>query len=137
MRSIFALAAAALALAAFATADAPLVTVRATCDDGRLGAHSVTPDTVTIAQDESIDWELDASSNATAFTVEPKHPGKWLFAHDEHFKGGKGKGDRAHANGEHMNKHAAGSYQYNVVLDCVDAHGATVQVTIDPTIIVH
>lgn len=137
MRPLIALAASALILAAFLPMTDPVVSVHAQCDGDQLGAHSVTPDTVTIAQGGSADWELDASSNATGLTVEPKHPGHWPYAHDAHFKGGKGKDHRAHANGGDMNKNAAGTYPYNIVLGCVDAQGDTTEVTIDPTIIVH
>jgi len=137
MRPLLALAAAALAVAAFLPVSDPVVTVNAQCDMGHLGAHSVTPDTVTVAQDGDIDWELDAASNATGFTVEPKRPGHWPYANDEKFHGGKGNGHRARGNGKHMKKKAAGAYPYSLALGCVDAHGDTVQVTIDPTIIVH
>ena len=137
MRSLLVLPAAALALAAFVPVATPTVEVHAECDGGQLGAHSVTPDSVTIVQDQDLDWELDASSTATDLTIMPKHPGHWPYANDEHFKGGKGKDHKAHANGHHMNKGAAGSYPYSIELSCPDGHGGSTDVTIDPTIIVH
>lgn len=137
MRSLLALAAAGLAVAAFLPRDSPLVTVHADCTDGHLGAHSVNPDSVSVAQDENVDWELDESSTATDLSVGPKHPGHWPYAKDEHFKGGKGKDHKAKADGKHMNKKAAGAYPYNIELSCPDGHGGSTSVTIDPTIVVH
>ena len=133
MRPLLALAAATLALLAFTRADTPLVTVHADCDNGHLGAHHVSPDSVSVAQDGDLDWELDDASTATDINVGPKHPGHWPYANDEHFKGGKGKDHEAKADGKHMKKNAAGAYPYNIALTCPG--GATV--TIDPTIVVH
>jgi len=133
MRFALAIPAAMLALAAFLPADSETVEVSATCDNGQLGAHSVTPDTVTIAQGDDLDWELDASSNAIDLTIVPKHPGHWPYAHDAHFKGGKGADHKAHANGSSMNHGAAGTYPYSIQLTCPGGSS----VTIDPTIIVH
>jgi hypothetical protein len=139
MRPILALGAALIALAAFLPVrhDTQSVTVHAVCANGQLGDHSVTPEDVTVAQDEDVSWELDDASTATDLTVQPKHNGHWPWANDEHFKGGKGHGHGANANGKHMNKNAAGTYPYNIALTCPDGHGGTTTVTIDPSIIIH
>ena len=137
MRALLAIGAACLALAAFLPASTPEVTVHAMCDGGHLGDHSVTPDSVDVKVGEDVDWELDDASTATEMTIEPKHPGHWPYANDEHFKGGKGKGHKAKANGSKMFKTAKGAYPYNISLSCPDGKGGSTTVTIDPSIIIH
>ena len=137
MRSLLAIPAAALVLAAFLPADSEVVTVHATCDGAKLGAHSVTPETVTLAQDQDIDWELDDASTATDLSIVPKQAGHWPYANAENFHGGHGHAHRAHGDGKHMNKKADGTYQYSIDLSCPDGQGGSHAVTIDPTIIVH
>jgi hypothetical protein len=139
MRPILVFGAALLALAAFLPArhESPVVSVHAMCADGKLGDHSVSPEDVSVAEGEDVDWDLDDASTASELTVVPKHSGHWPWANDEHFKGGKGKGHRAKANGKNMNKGAQGTYPYNIELTCPDGHGGTTTVTIDPSIIIH
>jgi hypothetical protein len=137
MRLFIGLASAALAVTAFLPSQVPDVVVHAECTGGKLAAHSVDPDTVAVDQGSDIDWELDGSSTATDLAIQPKHPGHWPFAHDAHFSGGKGHEKRAHASGNSMNAHAAGSYPYSIELSCPDGHGGSATVEIDPTIIVH
>ena len=117
--------------------DTPLVTVSAECVEGQLGEHSVSPDTVTAAQGQDIDWELDDASNATAITVGPKHAGQWPWGGDEKFTGGKGSGHHGKAHGSKMKNNAKGAYAYNIQLTCPDGNGGTTVVTIDPHIIIH
>ena len=139
MKSVLALVAACIALAAFLPfrAATSVVTVHAMCADGQLGEHSVTPEDVSVAQGEDVDWELDGASDATEINVRPKHPGHWPYAGDEHFKGGKGNGHRAKGNGKNMKANAKGSYPYNIALTCPDGQGGSTTVTIDPNIIIH
>ena len=135
MKSALIALSAGIALAAFLPVrqDAVVVTVSAHCDGGKLGAHSVSPEDVSVAQDADVEWELDDASNATAINVGPKHPGHWPYNADEHFKGGKGPDHAAKGNGKSMKKNAKGTYPYNIALTCPDG---TV-VTIDPNIIIH
>jgi hypothetical protein len=137
MRPLLVLGTALLALAAFQPATDPVVTVHAMCNGATLGAHSVTPEDVTVAQDEDVDWELDSASTATELTIVPKHAGHWPWANDEHFHGGRGRAHHAAAHGHNMNHGAQGTYPYNVDLSCPDGHGGTATVTIDPNIIIH
>lgn len=126
MRPILVFGAALLALAAFLPArhESPVVTIHAMCEDGHLGDHSVTPEDVTVAQGEDLDWDLNNASTATDMTVQPKHAGHWPWENDERFKGGKGKSHPAKANGKNMKKDAKGTYPYNIELTCPMAKAA-------------
>ena len=137
MRTWLVLAAATLAVAAFFPHQSPDVVVHAECAGGKLGAHSVDPDTVAVDQGSDVDWELDESSTATDLTVQPKQLGHWPYGNNAHFRGGHGHAHRAHAGGNSMNQHAAGTYPYSIQLSCPDGHGGSTSVEIDPTIIVH
>jgi hypothetical protein len=139
MKSVLAAIAACVALAAFRPfhQDAAVVTVSATCTEGKLGAHSVSPEDVSVAQGADVDWELDESSNATSIDVGPKHPGHWPYNNDAHFKGGHGPDHPAKGNGNAMKGNAKGKYPYNIMLSCPDGNGGSTTVTIDPNIIIH
>lgn len=139
MKSVIAAVAACIALAAFRPfhSQSQVVAVHAMCDDGQLGEHSVTPEDVTIAQGEDVDWDLDDSSEATDLTVAPKQAAHWPYGNDEHFKGGRGHGQRAKGHGKNMKANAKGTYAYNIMLTCPDGKGGTTTVTIDPHIIIH
>jgi hypothetical protein len=139
MKFVLAAMAACVALAAFLPvhSQSEVVTVHAMCANGQLGEHNVTPEDVSVAQGEDVDWELDDASDASDLTVVPKHPGHWPYAYDEHFKGGKGNGHRAKGSGKKMKANATGTYPYNIALTCPDGNGGTTTVTIDPHIIIH
>ena len=116
------------------------VTVDVRCTDGQATSSSVTPETVTMVQGDSLDWVLADGANAESFEIVPvDHPRgraarEWPFADAPGLRRGRRGGSaRAHL----MRARAAGTYRYDVRAVCRAPGGGTGdEVTIDPDIII-
>ena len=113
------------------------VTVDIRCDGARLASSRVSPDPVTLAQGDQLDWVLADSSDVDAFDVAPAQiqgERPWPFPDSE----GTRHGTRgAPARGRGMRARAAGRYEYAVTARCgAGSGGAGAEVSIDPILII-
>jgi hypothetical protein len=88
---------------------------------------SLTPDSIEISRNDTVEWELDATSDDVEFSIHKKHPlSNWPFKNNPH-QGRKG----ARARADQMESTPAQRNEYKVKLNCPGK-----DVVIDPIIIV-
>lgn len=116
------------------------VTVDVRCADGQATSSSVSPETITIVQGDSLDWVLAAGATAESFEIVPVDHPSGRAARDWPFgdapgarRGRRGGAARAYL----MRAGAAGTYRYDVRAVCrAPGGGEATEVTIDPDIII-
>lgn len=107
------------------------VEINAKCAGPNNTAVTVSPWNLTIAQDDDVEWVLDGNADTEEVSITPKQRGKWPYASQPPYKGGKANPARA----DKMKRNAKGRYSYNVTLVCTNGNTADT-VTVDPDIII-
>ncbi|MCU0626103.1 MAG: hypothetical protein MUF21_06390 [Gemmatimonadaceae bacterium] len=113
--------------------DVAEVTIGAKCLAPGESRIVVTPDTLVIAQGESVSWAIEANSRVEAIAIRPKNQRSWLFEERPPYTGTR----TTPAVASRMRADARGRYSYNVTVTCRDSTGQTWMETLDPDIIVN
>ena len=105
------------------------VTVGAICTDEGADSTWVDPWIVRIDMGDDVRWVLDSLTEARTVTVRPKARQVWPFAGSPP-QGGRENPARSGA------ANRAGRHLYDILLLCEKPSGGTVQVVIDPEIVI-
>jgi hypothetical protein len=97
------------------------------CRSGNNGAF-VTPQQVTIALGDSVEWRMAGNVESDTLIISPKNPEQaWPF---------EGTPSRGRSGAVAAGARIAGTYSYNITLLCRIPGGGTRQEVIDPDIII-